>query len=107
MPKYILPVLLSVALLGTAGCGLVGWQGEPPTDPSRTVEGIMLTKTLPEGGSLWVIGADTATYVPESNLPPEIKQDSLSVRATGTVGDPSDVYPDGYSFEISVIEPSE
>ncbi|MFB6232116.1 MAG: hypothetical protein ABEL04_13280 [Salinibacter sp.] len=72
------------------GCGLVGWQGEPQIDRYLKVQGTMMLQQVPNRSSVWTIEANTATYVPRQNVPSEVKEEGLLVRATGTVEEPPD-----------------
>jgi len=109
MPKRLSHLFLTFLLAAaTSGCGLVGWQGEPPA-PNRPlkVEGTMKLRLLPGDRQVWTIETDTASYVPEESgsLPSAVRKDSLSVEATGVVGGRPDFYPEGYFFDVVSITP--
>lgn len=104
MLKQFFFALIATALLATTGCGLVGWQGEPP-NPGRilTVTGTIVSQPLMDRDStIWVLKADTASYVPEG-LPDQFKEDSLKVRARGKVGDPPEYYPSARVLQVQRI----
>ncbi|MFB6272977.1 MAG: hypothetical protein ABEL51_08805 [Salinibacter sp.] len=99
-----LALFLTVAAVG---CGLVGWQGEPPTRQSVTVTGTMQEQMLGDRGPLWTIETDTALYVPRSEVPSQVKEEELRVQASGVLDGSPDFYPQGYYLEINVITPLE
>ncbi|WP_375802872.1 hypothetical protein [Salinibacter sp.] len=49
-----------------------------------------MLQQVPNRSSVWTIEANTATYVPRQNVPSEVKEEGLLVRATGTVEEPPD-----------------
>lgn len=104
MTKRLAFFVLAFLLLGTAGCGLVGWQGEPSVDRYLRVTGTMEKQTPQERSSFWTIETDTASYVPKDDLPPKIKKKGLAVTATGIIGEPPDFYPEGYFFDLRTIK---
>lgn len=104
MLKQLFFACIATALLASAGCGLVGWQGEPP-NPGKiiTATGTVLSEPLTERDStIWILKADTASYVPD-DLPDQFQEDSLKVRATGKVGDPPEYYPSARLLQVQRI----
>lgn len=109
MPKRFSHLFLVFSLAAViAGCGLVGWQGDPPS-PNRPlkIEGTMKSRILPDDRQVWTIETDTASYVPEESgsLPSAVRKDSLLVEVTGVVGGRPDFYPEGYFFDVVSITP--
>lgn len=105
-PISNLPLVVALLLaVGISGCGLAGWQGEPPSTPFLSVTGTMSSVEETEQGTIWVIDADTASYVPKNNLPSQFRNQGLKVEATGMIGDRPSFYPEGYYFEIRTMKP--
>lgn len=98
-----LKVLVFLFAMGSiAGCGIGGWQGEPETRP-QVVIGFMDVQDLADRGPLWTIETDTASFVPEGEVPSDLKEEGLRVRARGIVRPPPDYYPDGYLLDLGTI----
>lgn len=98
-------VFAALLVMGISGCGLTGWQGDPPSEPFLGVTGVVASVEGAERGTIWVIEADTASYVPKNDLPPQFREEGLEVQATGIVGDPPSFYPEGYYYEIRTMKP--
>lgn len=94
--------LLVVAGSAVTACGLAGWQGEPETRP-QTITGFMDVQDVPERDMLWTIETDTASFVPEEELPSDLREEGLRVRAQGIVREPPDYYPEGYLFDVNTV----
>ncbi|MFB6098197.1 MAG: hypothetical protein ABEK84_03640 [Salinibacter sp.] len=91
MTKRLFSVFVAVLLMaGVAGCGLVGWHGDPKVKPYLKVHGTMKQRQVPNRSAVWTIEADTATYVPRQSLPAHLQKDGLKVSATGIVEEPPD-----------------
>jgi hypothetical protein len=102
MPDTLKVLSFLFAMGITAGCGIGGWQGEPETRP-QTVIGLMDVQDLSDRGPLWTIETDTASFVPEGEVPSNLKEEGLRVRARGIVSSPPDYYPDGYLLDLGTI----
>ena len=105
MKTLLATVALSFLIIGGLGCGLAGWHGDPPTDRFANVTGVMKSQDFSGQGTVWTIETDTASLVPESDLPSQLKQDSLGVEGSGIIKDSPDFYPEGYYFEVRALRP--